>query len=114
MDGVGAVAIVTLELSRGTQEVSAGVRLILPVSTVILAVTLPPEWNAFQLLAAQKVSWLGAVGITCYTIICKYKVFRTAADFIKNSIIVSKKTESMAATIIFTWIGLVLLKSWLT
>ena len=56
LGGVGAVLVVALELARGADKGRTVVRLVHAVTTVVLGVALPPEWNTFVGLGAQKLT----------------------------------------------------------
>ena len=54
--GVDAVLVPALELARGAHEGRAVVRLVQPVSAVVLGVTPPPEWNALVGVGAEELT----------------------------------------------------------
>ena len=79
LSGVSAVTIVTLELSRSTVELRTRVWFILPVSTVILTITPPPEVDALELVAAEELT-LAAVSFTTETIHGQDEVIGTSTN----------------------------------
>ena len=48
LGGMGAVLVIALELARGADKGRTVVWLVQAVTTVILRITPPPEWNTFE------------------------------------------------------------------
>ena len=56
LGGMGAVLVIALELARGADKGRTVVWLVQAVTTVILRITPPPEWNTFEGVGAQKLT----------------------------------------------------------
>ena len=76
--GVGAVLVLALELPRGADKGRTVVGLVQAISTVVLGVALPPEWNTFEGVGAQELT-PAAVGLTGDPVLGQYEILRAGA-----------------------------------
>ena len=75
---MGAVLVLALELARGADKGRTVVGLVQAVSTVVLRVAPPPEWNTFVGVGAQELA-PAAVGLTGDPVLGQNEILRAAA-----------------------------------
>lgn len=112
LNGKYTVRVFALKLPRPTLERRTLGWLVGTISTVVLAITLPPERNAFEGGGALE-GRLGTVGFAAQTVLLKNKVLRTLTLTPRLAHLSARhqKTKGLTASVVFTRIGQ---RQWLT